>query len=107
MTGEPVEQSRADDDAVRRDLAADQRADLAERPLVEQAVEAGAGIEFALVVVLGESLGATHRPGVVAATLEVVERVLPVLRLRHGCHPHRWVPVPSAVLALTILNCLL
>ena len=81
ITGEPLIAAGADDDAVGRDLTADQRAELAERARVEQALDPRAGVELALAVMLVEPLGPAHRPRVLTAALEILERLLPVRRL--------------------------
>ena len=47
ITGEPLIEAGADHDPVGRDVAADERAELAERALVEKVLEARAGVELA------------------------------------------------------------
>ena len=84
ITGEPLIKPGADDDRVGGDLAADQRAEFAECPRIEQALDPRPGVELALAAVFGEPLRTTHRPRVLTATVEVVERLLPVRGLRHG-----------------------
>jgi len=63
-----VDESGSGDDPVGRDVSADQSAELAERALVEKVLETRAGVELALAVMLGESLGATHRTRLLAPT---------------------------------------
>ncbi len=94
-----VDASRAGDDPVGGDLTAHQRAELLEGAGVEEVVDAGAGVEFALAVVLGQPLVATHLVRVLTPAAQVVQRLLPVLRVAH-----RGV---LTMAALTILNCLL
>ena len=99
ITGVPSMRPGAGDDPVGGDLTADQRAELLEGTGVEEVVDAGAGIEFALAVVFGQPLVAAHLVCVLAPAAQVVQRLLPVLRVAH-----RGV---LTMAALTILNCLL
>ena len=69
----PVDQPAAGDEAVGRDVAADERADLAERARVEEVVEALAGVEPSLVVALRQAVLAAHRPRRPAAGGQVGE----------------------------------
>ena len=94
----PVDTSGAGDDAVGGDLTTDQGAELLEGPRVEQMVDAGARVELALRAMSGQALVATHLVRVLPPTTQVVQRLLPVLRVAH-----RYV----LTAALTILNCLL
>ena len=80
----PVDQAGAGDNAVGRDLAADEGAELPERPLVQQVIKAATSIQFALAVVLGQAFPAPHAPGVLTAAREFVEGVLPVLGSGHS-----------------------
>ena len=79
-----VDQTGAGDDGVGGDLAPDERADLAECARVEQPLDARAGVELALGAVLVEPLGAAHALGVRTATVEIVERLAPILGFRHS-----------------------
>jgi hypothetical protein len=83
-----VDRPGADDKPVGRDLPADQRAELAERAGVEEPLDARAGIQFALAAVFVEPLRAAHRPRALAATVEILERLLPVLGFRHASVLH-------------------
>src|SRR5262245_10136738 len=55
--GRAVDEAGAGDDSVGGDVAPDERAELTERALVEKVLEARAGIELALAMVLGQPLG--------------------------------------------------
>ncbi len=46
-------------------------------------IDAGAGVEFSGSVVLGQFFLAAHGLRMLAATAQVVQRVLPVLRVAH------------------------
>ena len=76
-----VDAARAHDDRVgRRVLTADERAQLLERPRVEQMRDARAGVELARVAVLAQPLLAAHRARRLAPAREVVEDVVPPVR---------------------------
>ena len=87
ITGAPLIMPGAGDDSVGRDVTADQRAELPERALVEQVLEPRAGVELALAVMFGEPLVAAHRPRALTATIEILERLLPALLVRHAQFP--------------------
>lgn len=71
------------DDCVGRDLAANQCAEFAERAGIEKSLDPRAGVELALTVVPVEPLGAAHAARTSTATVEIVERFVPVLGLCH------------------------
>ena len=73
-----------DDDPVGRNLATDEGAEFAECSGVKKSVDARAGVQLALAAVLVESLRPTHAPCVPTATLEIVERLLPILGFSHA-----------------------
>jgi hypothetical protein len=68
-------------------VAAYERAELAERALVEKALETGAGIELALAVVLRQPLRPTHRMSVSTSAGQLVESVSPPLYPRTPSSP--------------------
>ena len=78
-----IDRTGTDDEPVGRDLAADERADFAEGARVEESLDARAGVELALAAVFVEPLGTTHAPRVLTATVEILERLLPI---RGFCH---------------------
>ena len=63
-----VDHPGAGDDSVGRDVAADERAELAERALVEQVLEPRAGVELALAAMFGQPL--RRRPSTASADAE-------------------------------------
>ena len=62
ITWRPSIRARAGDERVGRHVAADERADLAERARIEQVRHARPGVELARRPVLGQALLAAHRP---------------------------------------------
>ena len=84
ITGAPLIEPEPTTMRVGRDLTADERADFAERARVEQPLDARAGVELALAAVLVEPLGPAHAPRVLTATVEILERPVPVLGFRHA-----------------------
>ena len=60
ITGEPLMQPGAGDDPVGGDLAADERAEFAERARVEESLDARPRVELALAAVLVEPLRPAH-----------------------------------------------
>ena len=107
ITGEPSIEAGAGDDPVGRDVAADERAELAERALVEKVLEARAGVELALAVVLGEPFRAAHRMRALTPKIELFERLLPVLLVRHAQFLSSKGDRRTGMFTLTILNRLL
>ena len=107
ITGEPLIIPEPGHDSVGRDVAADKRAELAERALVEKVLQPRTGVELALAVVLGEPLVAAHRPRALTPKIEVFERFLPALLVRHAQFPSSKGDRRTGVITLTILNCLL
>jgi hypothetical protein len=64
----------------------DQRAQLGEAAVVEEGVEALAGVELALAVLALDPLGAAHGPGGVLAPAQVVQQRLPSAARRSPRH---------------------
>ena len=109
ITGRAVDQAGAGDDAVGGDVAADQRADLAERARVEQMVDPRAGVELALGALLGQALRRRPSPGCADGAARG-RRACPPSPGRSSCtilSSRTVVRRRDASLALTILNCLL
>ena len=102
-----VDQPGTGDDAVGRDVSADEGAELTKRALVEEMLESTARVELALAVVLGQPLGPAHRACVSPSTVELVERVFPVLGLGHPQLLSSEGDRRTGMFTLTILNCLL
>ena len=85
ITGEPLIEPEPATMRVGRRSRPDERAELAERARVEQPLDARAGVELALAAVLVEPLRPAHALCVLTATVEIVERLPPVLGFRHAC----------------------
>ena len=102
-----IDKTRAGDDAVGRDLAADERPELAERAGIEESLESCAGIELALAAMLGEPLRSAHRHRALTPKIEIFERLLPVLLVRHPPFLSSYRDRRTGMFTLTILNRLL
>ncbi len=107
ITGDSIDATRAGDDRVGGDLATNQRADFTESARVEEPLNARAGVELALAAVLVEPLGPAHALRVLAATVEIVERLLPILGFRHASVLPRAAAVARLEEQGHILDCLL
>ena len=75
-----VDPPRAGDDAIAGHIT-DQGADLAERAGIEQMIDAGPGVELALVALAGEALLPAHRACSGTALGEVVEGRTPTVEI--------------------------
>jgi alkanesulfonate monooxygenase SsuD/methylene tetrahydromethanopterin reductase-like flavin-dependent oxidoreductase (luciferase family) len=64
--------------------AADERAELTKRALVKKVLEARAGVQLALAAMLGQPVRPAHRPRTLTPKIEVFERLLPALLVRHA-----------------------
>ncbi len=102
-----IDKARAGDDPVGGDLSAHQRAELSEAALVEKVVEACAGVELALAVMLRQPIRTPHRPRTLTPKIEVFERLLPALLVRHALFLSLKGDRRTGMFTLTILNCLL
>jgi len=75
--------------------------------VAEKMLDARAGIELALAVVLGEPLGSAHRMSVSASAGQLIEGVPPILGLCHAPLLSSEGDRRTGMFTLTILNCLL
>ena len=79
ITGRPLDPPRPEHDGLgRRLVATGERAELEERPGVDERVDARPGVELARRTVLGQSFLAAHRAARHPPALEVGQRRIPV-----------------------------
>ena len=78
-----VDESGAGHDRIGGDLATHHRAELLERPGIEQVLDPGPSIQLALAVMSGHPIGATHLPHSRTAPFEVGECFSPGLGVGH------------------------